>query len=68
LDQKDGKDLLLYIGDILQYGNVNIRNETNNVFRLTVSMNNPKRNNFILLIEYFNKFPLKTTKILNFNL
>ena len=68
LDQKEGKDLLLYIRYILQYGNVNLRNETNNVFRLTVSMNNPKRNNFILLIEYFNKFPLKTTKILNFNL
>ena len=67
LDQKDGKDLLLYIRDILKYGNVNLRSETNNVFRLTISMNNPKRKNFILLIEYFNKFPLKTTKILNFN-
>jgi LAGLIDADG endonuclease. len=67
LDQKKGKELLLYIRDILKYGNVNLRSETNNVFRLTVSMNNPNRNNFILLIEYFNKFPLKTTKNLNFN-
>jgi hypothetical protein len=67
LDQKDGKELLLYIRDIFKYGSINLKSETNNVFRLTISMNNPKINNFILLIEYFNKFPLKTTKILNFN-
>jgi len=44
------------------------RNKTNNVYRLTVSMNNPKRKDFSLIIDYFNNFPLKITKLLNFQM
>lgn len=68
LDQKDARELLLYIKDILKYGSVNLRNKTNNVYRLTVSMNNAKRKDFSLIISYFNNFPLKTTKLFNFQL
>lgn len=68
LDQKNEKELLLFIRDILNHGSVNLRNKTNNVYRLTVSMNNPLRKDFELLIQYFHQFPLKTTKSLNFEL
>ena len=68
LDQKDARDLLLYIRNILNYGSVNLRNKTNNVYRLTVSMNKPIRKDFALVIQYFHQFPLKTTKSLNFKL
>jgi LAGLIDADG endonuclease len=40
----------------------------NNVYRLTVSMKNPKRKDFSDVINYFNNFPLKTTKSFNFQL
>jgi len=68
LDQKDARDLLLYIRNILNFGSVNLRNKTNNVYRLTVSMNKPIRKDFALVIQYFQQFPLKTTKSLNFKL
>ena len=66
LDQKDGNNLLLHIRDLLNYGSVNLRNETQNVYRLSISMNKPTRKNFSILIDYFQKFSLKTTKKLNF--
>jgi LAGLIDADG endonuclease len=68
LDQKDTRELLLYIKDIFNYGSVNLRNKMNNVYRLTVSMKNPKRKDFSEVINYFNNFPLKTTKSFNFQL
>jgi len=68
LDQKDGKELLMFIQGILKYGCVNLRSEVNNVFRLTVSMNNPLRKDFKLLVDYFHRFPLKTSKKFNFEL
>jgi len=68
LDQKDGNDLLLYIRNLFNYGSVNLRNETQNVYRLSISMNKPTRNNFSTLIDYFQKFSLKTIKKLNFEL
>lgn len=68
LDQKDEKELLIEIKNKLKHGSVNLRSKINNVFRLTVSMNNPIRKDFMLLIKYFQKFPLKTTKNLNFEL
>jgi len=48
---------------MLNFGSVNLRNKTNNVYRLTVSMNNPIRKDFAFIIQYFHLFPLKTTKI-----
>jgi LAGLIDADG endonuclease len=68
LDQKDAKEFLLYLQKLFNFGSVNLRNKTNNVYRLTIHMNNPLRKNFSLLIEYFHDFPLKTTKYLNFQL
>lgn len=68
LDQKDAQSLLIHIRNILKFGSVYLRKETDNVHRLVVSMNNPKRINFLLLIDYFKKFPLKTTKTFNFEL
>jgi LAGLIDADG endonuclease len=68
LDQKDARYLLLHIRNILNFGSVNLRNKTNNVYRLTVSMNKPIRKDFALIIQYFELFPLKTTKSLNFEL
>jgi len=68
LDQKDAKEFLLYLQKLFNFGSVNLRNKTNNVYRLTIHMNNPLRKNFPLLIEYFYNFPLKTTKYLNFKL
>lgn len=53
---------------MLNFGCVNLRNKTNNVYRLTVSMNKPIRKYFALIIKYFEIFPLKTTKSLNFEL
>ena len=53
---------------MLNFGSVNLRNKTNNVYRLTVSMNNLIRKDFALRIQYFHLFPLKTTKTLNFQL
>lgn len=53
---------------MLNFGSVNLRNKTNNVYRLTVSMNKPIRKDFALIIQYFEEFPLKTTKSLNFEL
>lgn len=68
LDQKDARELLLHIRNMLNYGSVNLRNKTNNVYRLTVSMNKPRRKDFALIIQYIQEFPLKTTKSLNFEL
>ena len=68
LDQKKGKDLLLHIRNLFNYGNVNLRNETHGIYRLVISMNKPTRENFSVIIEYFQNFSLKTTKNLNFKL
>jgi len=68
LDQKKGKDLLLHIRNLFDYGNVNLRKETQDVYRLDISMNRPTRENFSAIIKYFQIFLLKTTKILNFEL
>lgn len=53
---------------MLNYGCVNLRNKTNNVYRLTVSMYKPIRKDFSLIIQYFHQFPLKTSKSLDFQL
>ena len=68
LDQKEEKKLLIFIRNLFLYGNVNLRSQTYNVYRLVISMNNPKRKDFNLVIDYFNNFPLKTTKSINFKL
>lgn len=53
---------------LFNFGFVYLRNKTNNVYRLTLHMNNPLRKDFSLLIQYFYRFLLKTTKCLNFEL
>ena len=68
LDQKGGQELLSYIRNILCYGSVNLRNETQDVYRLTVSMNKPTRQDFKTIIKYFDRFHLKTTKIFNYEI
>ena len=68
LDQKNGQDLLIYIKTMLKNGTVNLRNETKNVYRLIVSMNKPTRKDFKIVIDYFQKFLLKTTKRKNFEI
>lgn len=66
LDQNNGFDLLTYISFLFNHGNVSLRSGTNSVYRLVVNMNNPKRINFKDLLNYFNKYPLKTSKSMNF--
>jgi hypothetical protein len=68
LDQKEGEKLLLHIRDSFKYGNVNLRSKTNKVYRLAISMNRTERKDFLLVINYFKKFSLKTTKSSSFQI
>jgi hypothetical protein len=68
LDQKEGEYLLKHICNLFNYGNVNLRSNTNKVYRLTVSMNKSKEKHYIKFINYFNKYPLKTNKFLNYQI
>ena len=43
LDQKERKTLLLYIRDLFNFGKINLRRKTNNIYSLIVSMSNPSR-------------------------
>lgn len=63
LDQKDAYSTLLNIKNLFGYGQVNLRSETNNVFRY----NNNSFKGLIPVINYFNNFPLKTKKSISFN-
>jgi hypothetical protein len=66
LDQKAESYTLNLIQELFKHGKVTKRKSTSNVYRLTIHMNNPSRINFSFIIDYFHKFPLKTSKSLNF--
>lgn len=50
------------------FGLVDLRSKTKNVYILTINMNNPLRKDYNLLLNYFQRFPLKTTKNYNFKI
>ena len=65
LDQKDAKDTLNIISMLLYNKELaKLRNTTRNVYRIEVSCNHHLKNQKI--INYFNKFSLKTTKRFSF--
>ena len=71
LDQKGEQELLLYIRSLFcsgSTGSVYLRSKTYDVFRLTISVNEPNKRNFDLIIKYFQNYTLKTTKCLNFEM
>lgn len=69
LDQKNGENVLKIIARLfspvsvkLRGFPVKLRNNTNNVFRLTISCNDINNPNTILIKNYFSSFKLKTSK------
>lgn len=66
LDQKDGKELFDFISILFNSGKATLRKNTNNVYRLTIHMTKLIRSGSTLVIDYFDRFPLKTSKIENF--
>jgi LAGLIDADG endonuclease len=62
LDQKNAETTLLHIRDLFGYGQVNIRGETNGVYRY----NNNTFKGLLPVREYFLAFPLKTKKAKSF--
>jgi hypothetical protein len=69
LDQKNGENVLKTIASLLSPFSVKLRgfpvklrNNTNNVFRLTISCNDINNPNTILIKNYFANFKLKTSK------
>ncbi len=63
LDQKGAEPLLLHIQSLLGYGHVNLRKDTDQVFRYT-------NNSFVGLVsvrDYFLSYPLKTKKAVSFS-
>lgn len=63
LDQKKAEPLLLHIRHLFGYGSVNLRKETQMVFRYT----NNSFKGLESVREYFLAFPLKTKKLDSFN-
>lgn len=66
LDQKFDFQTLKAIQDLFQYGTVYKRSETLDVYRLVINMNKPTRDKFYLLIDYLQRFSLKTSKSQSF--
>ena len=62
LDQKNAESTLLHIKDLFNYGQVNIRKDTNNVYRYSIDSNK----GLLPIINYFLTFPLKTKKFNSF--
>lgn len=62
LDQKD-EIILNKIKLLFNIGKVSYRNKTNNVYRYTVT----GFNNMNIIKEYFDKYPLKTKKLISYN-
>jgi hypothetical protein len=62
LDQKNAEITLLHIRDLFGYGQVNIRRETNGVYRYS----NNTFKGLLSVREYFLVFPLKTKKAKSF--
>lgn len=62
LDQKNAQSTLINIRDVFGYGQVNLRKETNNVFRYS----NDSFKGLNLVLNYFLIYPLKTKKSLSF--
>lgn len=63
LDQKKAESLLLHIQALLGFGHVNLRKDTNMVYRYT----NDSFKGLVSLRDYFVAFPLKTKKASSFN-
>lgn len=75
LDQKEEFRALDLVRSLFCYGRVSLRtspiNKSGNIskiYRLTISMGNPKKERYDLVINYFNSYPLKTSKFKNFNI
>lgn len=62
LDQKNAQSTLINIRDVFGFGQVNLRKETNNVFRYS----NDSFKGLNLVQNYFLVYPLKTKKALSF--
>ena len=62
LDQQFEQDCLFQIRNIFNTGNVALRSKTNQVFRYSTD----SFHSIIKIINYFNKFPLKTVKAESF--
>jgi hypothetical protein len=69
LDQKNGENVLKIIANLFSPVSVNLRgfpvklrNNTNNVFRLTICCNDINNPNSMLIKNYFSNFNLKTSK------
>jgi LAGLIDADG endonuclease len=69
LDQKNGDNILKFIANFFSPVSVKLRgfpvkliNNTNNVFRLSISCNDINNPNSILIKNYFDNFKLKTSK------
>jgi hypothetical protein len=63
LDQKEAQNLLLYIRDLFGYGQVNLRSNTNSVFRYHINT----FKGLITVRNYFLTYSLKTKKNKSFN-
>lgn len=62
LDQKKAELLLLHIRNLFGFGFVNLRKETDNVYRYT----NNSFSGLVPVVKYFLAYPLKTKKSLSF--
>lgn len=62
LDQKNEEELLFYIKTLLGFGSVNLRKDTNMVFRYTLN----SFKGLVTVRDYFVFFPLKTKKSASF--
>nr|YP_010160552.1 hypothetical protein K4Y30_mgp16 [Gymnopilus junonius]QRH17738.1 hypothetical protein [Gymnopilus junonius] len=63
LDQKNAESTLLIIRDLFGYGQVNLRKNTNGVYRYS----NNSFKGLLSVHDYFLTFPLKTKKVKSFN-
>jgi hypothetical protein len=61
-DQKDAEFTLLYIRDLFKFGQVNIRKNTNGVYRYS----NNSFKGIVPIRDYFLAYPLKTKKVESF--
>jgi hypothetical protein len=66
LDQKNGMESLQQIVNLCSHGHVSLRKKTEHVYRLTLHMNNPNRLGYNLILDYFDTYCLKTSKVKNY--
>lgn len=64
IDQKNAESLLKGISSLFNYGFVSIRTKTNGVYRFTINSFEGLK----LVRDYFSKYPLKTKKLISYNL